>query len=317
MSTATENIRKTLGSAREAIETNDRLQSDFVRSIHFWGPPLVLLIGYVYGIIGWNFVISLTDFEGLRLPSYAISNFDFEMYAQAMGDPAFWTAVRNTLALTITFTVACLLVGLLLAILLDSTPSFQGPYRTIYLLPFSLSFVVTAIYWLWMYNYSFGVINGVLRIVGLGFLAQHWLSNPQIKLGSVAIALIWQFSGYAMVIYLAGLQSISRDQYEAAMIDGASTLRMYRRVIIPQLSTSAMAIAIVLMVFALRAFAILFVLFGRDPGPSSDILATMMYRVAFAGNHWAYGAALGSILFLIAIILLTPYLYIQYQRGQL
>jgi len=181
----------------------------------------------------------------------------------------------------------------------------------------SLSFVVTAIFWSWMYNPEIGLVNELLRLVGLGALTQAWLSNPQFKLGAVVFALMWQFSGYAMVVYLAGLQSIPTDQYEAARIDGAGTVRMYWRVIIPQLRSATTSAAVVLMVFALKAFDFLFVMFGTRPGPSTDILSVMMFREAFASDNWAYGSAIAMVLFLMALGVIGPYLYRQYQRGEL
>jgi glucose/mannose transport system permease protein len=151
----------------------------------------------------------------------------------------------------------------------------------------------------------------------LGTFTQAWLSDPQWKMAAVIFALMWQFSGYAMVIYLAGLRAIPDDQYEAARIDGASSLRMYWKVIIPQLRASTMSAAVVLMVFALKAFDFLFVMFGTQPGPSVDILAMMMYREAFSVTNWAYASAIATVLFLLAILVIGPYLGVQYRRGDL
>ncbi|RYJ14015.1 sugar ABC transporter permease [Halogeometricum borinquense] len=291
------------------------LESEFVRSLPFWFPPTLLMGLFVYGAIGWNAIISLTNWDGFGNPDY--SNLDFSMYAQMLGDPTFVAAARNTIVLLVVFTVASLIVGLVLAILVDRGIRFENTFRTIYLLPMSLSFVVTAIFWAWMYNPQSGLVNVVLRNIGLGFVANDWISDPQTKLGAVIFALMWQFSGYCMVVYLAGLRAIPSDQFEAARIDGASTVRMYWRVIIPQLRASTMSAAVVLMVFALKAFDFLFVMFGDTPGPSTDILATMMYREAFSSTNWAYGAAIATVLFLLALVVIGPYLYVQYQRGDL
>ncbi|GGL56444.1 carbohydrate ABC transporter permease [Halocalculus aciditolerans] len=307
--------------------------SEFVRSLPFWLPPFLLMGFFVYGAIGWNFVISLTDFSGFSLPTYELSAFDFEMYRQAFSDPTFWTAVQNTVILLVVFTSLCLVGGLLLAILVDQGIRFENTFRTVYLLPMALSFVVTAVFWSWMYNNTTGVINVVLRSVGLDFLAMNWLggyidtgvlatipyfpSAVKIRLFAVIFALLWQYSGYAMVVYLAGLRAIPDDHYEAARIDGASTLTMYRRVIIPQLRASTISAAVVLMVFALKAFDFLYVLFGSNPGPAADILATMMYREAFGSNQWAYGSAIAIILFVMALAVIAPYLYSEYRRGEL
>ncbi|MFC4551491.1 MULTISPECIES: carbohydrate ABC transporter permease [Halorussus] len=310
----------TVTGERAESETGTRgslLSSDFVQSLPFWLPPFLLMGFFVYGAIGWNFVISLTDFEGLLLPEYKLSAFDFEMYRQAFGDPSFWTAARNTFVLLVAFTGICLVFGLLLAILVDQDIRFENTFRTIYLLPMSLSFVVTAKFWAWMYNAQYGIVNVTLRQLGLDFLTTQWISNPQTKLAAVIFALIWQFSGYAMVVYLAGLRAIPTEHYEAARVDGASTLKMYWRVILPQLRASTMGAAVVLMVFALKAFDFLYVMFGNNPGPAADILATMMFREAFGSNNWAYGSAIAIVLFGMALAVVAPYLYSEYRRGEL
>ncbi|GAB6879376.1 sugar ABC transporter permease [Halorubrum gandharaense] len=303
-------------------------RSQFIESLPFWGPPGLLVLVFVYGAVSWNFLISLTGWEGLGQPEY--TDLTLEAYWTLIGDASFYFAFRNTLVLLLVFTVLSLGMGLILAILIDRDIRFENTLRTIYLLPMSLSFVVTAIFWSWMYNPRVGMINELIR-AGIGvvdfvvfwttieasFLTPAWLANPTTKLGAIIFALMWQFSGYCMVVYLAGLRAIPTAQYEAARIDGASSLQMYWRVIIPQLRASTMSAAVVLMVFALKAFDFLFVLFGVNPGQSADILAVMMYRVAFDRLQWAYGSAVAMVLFLMALSVIGPYLYLQYKRGEL
>jgi glucose/mannose transport system permease protein len=289
---------------------------DFLRSLPFWLPPFLVMGFFVYGAIGWNFLVSLTDYNSFVPPSY--TNLDFEMYSRAFSDPTFTAAAKNTFVLLVVFTIVCLLVGLGLAILIDQKIRFENTFRTIYLLPMSLSFVVTAQFWLWMYNYSDGPVNVAIRALGIQN-PPHWISDPGIVLGAVILALVWQFSGYAMVVYLAGLRAIPNDHFEAARVDGASTYRLYRRVIIPQLKGATISASVVLMVFGLKAFDFLYSLTGSYyPPKGSDILATMMVRQAFgAPNNTAYAASIGIMLFLLAIVVIAPYLMYQYKRGEL
>ena len=320
------------GLPAEATEsTESTLQrwtkSEFVKSLPFWLPATLLVGLFIYGAIGWNFIISLTDWQGLRRVAYNPAEFDLDNYVEffgkvaeggLLGGPQEYWAFRNTFVLLILFTVVALIVGLLLALLVDQKIRFENSFRTIFLLPMSLSFVVTAVFWAWMYNPSSGMINEGLRLVGLGAITQNWISDPQFKLFAVIFALIWQFSGYCMVVYLAGLRAIPTDQYEAAKVDGANMIEMYWRVIIPQLRASTTSAAVVLMVFALKAFDFLYVMFGTQPGRSADILALMMYREAFDGTaNWAYASAIATILFVLALGIISPYLYRQYKQGAL
>ncbi|WP_222919195.1 sugar ABC transporter permease [Natrinema sp. SYSU A 869] len=298
-------------------ESRTILDSDFVQSMPFWLPPTLMVLLFVYGAIGWNVVISFTGWSGLGQPEYA--NFTLEMYRQLPADQNFRKSFINTVVLLVSFTGVSLVVGLGLAVLVDRKIRFENAFRTIYLLPMALSFVVTAIFWSWMYRSGedAGLVNTTLQAVGLDALAQDWLGDPRFKLAAVIFALVWQFSGYCMIVYLAGLRSIPDDHYEAARIDGASTLTLYRRVIIPQLRSSTIGAVVVLMVFALKAFDFIYVMFGTNPGRSVDILAVTMYREAFAKTQWAYGAAIAVVLFLLALSIIGPYAYTQYKRGAL
>jgi glucose/mannose transport system permease protein len=303
------------GTVTATDERSSLLSRDFLESLPFWLPPTLLMGLFVYGAIGWNAIISLTEWSEFGSPDYG--SLGVSQYQRLLNDPTFWTAAQNTAVLLFAFTVACLLIGLGLAILVDQGIRFENTFRTVYLLPMSLSFVVTAKFWSWMYNSEVGVVNTTLESVGLGFLAAEWLADPGIVLGAVIFALLWQFSGYAMVVYLAGLRAIPDEHFEAARVDGASSIQLYRRVVIPQLRSSTISAAVVLMVFALKAFDFLFVLFGKYPGPGADILAVMMYRQAFSALQWAYASAVAMTLFAMALLIVGPYLYWEYRRGEL
>ncbi|SNZ03441.1 carbohydrate ABC transporter membrane protein 1, CUT1 family [Natronoarchaeum philippinense] len=290
----------------------DRLNTDFFQSMPFWLPPFALVGVFVYGAIGWNFLISLTDYENFGRVDY--SSLDFEMYVRAFNDSSFIQATQNTVVLLLGFIGVCMTVGLLLAILVDRNIRFENTFRTIYLLPMSLSFVVTAQFWLWMYNFNNGVVNTALGLFGLGPF--QWFGNPDLVLPAVIFALVWQFSGYAMVVFLASLRAIPREHYEAARVDGASTVKMYWRVIIPQLKNAVVSALVVLMVFGLKAFDFLYAISGGyQPPNGSDILPTLMVRMAFQRTQWAYGSAIAILLFLLALGIITPYLYYQYKQG--
>lgn len=289
-------------------------KSDFVRGLPYWFVPFSIMGVAVYGGIGWNVLLSMTDYQGFGQPQF--DSLDFEMYSQALADPAVYLTAKNTFVLLISFTTVALVLGLFLAVLFDRDIRFRGTVQTIYLLPMALSFVVTAQFWLWMYNVNNGLVNIVLGVVGLG--PYNWIGNPGLVLGAVVFALIWQFSGYCMVVFLAGLQSIPDAQFEAAKIDGASIFKAYWRVILPQLKSSSVSAAVVLMIFALKTFTFLFAMFGQYRVPNgTDILATLMVREAFKYQNWAYASAIATILLVLSLVVIAPYLSYQYKQGTL
>ncbi|MFB6219206.1 MAG: carbohydrate ABC transporter permease, partial [Halobacteriaceae archaeon] len=139
----------------------------------FWLPPTLLMGLFVYAFIGWNLLISLSGWSGITQPDY--STLGFGSYTRMWTDPVFWDAARNTVVLVVVFTALALVLGLVLAITVDNVLKWQGVFRTTFLLPFALSFVVTGLVWQWVYNSQTGLLNVVLRAVGLDFLALTWL----------------------------------------------------------------------------------------------------------------------------------------------
>ncbi|KXA94913.1 ABC transporter permease [candidate division MSBL1 archaeon SCGC-AAA259E19] len=268
-------------------------------------PILALVAIFVYGFIGWNFLVSLTDWAGLT-PSYNIVG--FENWTRLFGDPAFYNALENQLLLVGLFVPVTLVLGLFLAILLDRKLKVKGMFRNLYMLPFGLSYVVTAVFWAWMYNPTNGTINELAEMIGLKFLSLNWLGDPEIVMYGIILALIWQFSGYTMVIFLAGIKSLPQSQVDAARVGGASGFTLYRKVVIPQLKGSFLTAFVILMIFALKAFDFIWVL--RGSSPSSSVLATRYYVTTFDASQFAYGACFASILFLLVLLIVIPYLYL-------
>jgi glucose/mannose transport system permease protein len=258
--------------------------------------------------------VSFSNWKGLA-PNYNIVG--FANYAYIFSQQEFWVSLQNNLILILLFVPSSILLGLFLAVLLDNKVRGEGVFRTLYLLPFALSFVITASLWSWMYNVRIGVVNTLLKQAGLGFLQLDWIGNPDIAMYSIILALVWQFSGYTMLIFLAGIKSIPESQVMAAEVDGARGFSIYRRVIIPQLKSSVLATFVVLMVFALKAFDFIYILTGGGPaGYSTSVLPLYMFKETFARDHYAYGAAVASVLFVLVLIVAVPYLYFSFRRRE-
>jgi glucose/mannose transport system permease protein len=274
-------------------------------------PPMAVVFFFYYCFTGWNFFISLTDWEGF-VPSYNLVG--FKNYLALFHDALFWTSFKNNLLLIMGFVPGVILIGLILSILLDQKVKGEGVFRTIYLLPFALSFVVTATLWGWMYSPRVGTINVLLEKLGLGFLKSGWITDPKVVMYCIIIALIWQFVGYSAIIFLAGIRSIPGSQIAAAKVDGASTFTVYRRIVLPQLKASFVTAFIIFMCFALKAFDFIWVLNRGGPGYSSHILGVTMYKETFALDKFAYGAAYAMIILALSLAIVVPFLSRVYRR---
>jgi glucose/mannose transport system permease protein len=277
-------------------------------------PILLLIFFFFYYCVGWNVFISFTDWKGF-IPSRNLVG--IRNYQKLFTDSIFWISLKNNLLLILIFVPGVVLLGLIFAILLDQKVKAENFFRTVYLLPFAMSFVVTATLWTWMYSPKEGTINVLLDRLGLEALGSGWITEPGIVMYCIIAALIWQFAGYSVIIFLGGIRSIPDAQTEAARMDGASSLTLYTRIIIPQLRGSFLTAVIVFMCFALKAFDFIWVLNKGGPGYSSHILGVAMYKETFVLDKYAYGAAYSSVIFLLSVAIVLPILYqIHGRRGQ-
>lgn len=275
-------------------------------------PAFVSIFFFFYFFSGWNFFISLTDWEGF-LPSYNLVG--FANYVELFQDPLFWISLKNNLLLILIFVPGVIFLGLFLAILLEQKVKGEAIFKTIFLLPFSLSFVVTAALWAWMYSPRVGTINVILDSIGLSFLKSDWITDPKIVMYCIIVALIWQFSGYSMVIFLAGIRAIPSSHIAAAKVDGASNLTIYWRIILPQLKASFTTALILFICFALKAFDFIWVFNRGGPGYSSHILGVTMYKETFGLDKFAYGASYSMIILMLSLVIVVPILSRVYRKN--
>ncbi len=226
-----------------------------------------------------------------------------------MNDPVFWTSLGNTLLLFSIIPI-CLVVGLLLALLMDQGLKGTALFRGMILLPFALSYVVTGTVWAWMYNPSNGVVNSILRMLGVDTVKLLWTASQETIMLCIIIALVWQFSGYIALIFFAGIKSVPQNVINAAKLDGAYSPRIYRKLIIPQLKGAMVSSVTVIAMFALRSFDFIWQLHEGGPGYSSYTLPVMMYVETFQKNNFAYGAAISSVLLALVLLLILPFTYL-------
>ena len=274
--------------------------------------PATVLVGiFVYAFSAWNVSISLTDWRGLVT---SIRFVGLENYLKLINDPIAQKALINTFLLAVTFIPLTMLIGLITAILLCLELKGTSIFRTIFLLPLSFSFVISATMWTWMFSPEQGTINSLLRLLHLDFLCQPWITSTEQSLWCILLVYIWQFSGYVTIIYYSGIRSIPQEHIEAAEIDGASRFNIYRHIIVPQLKGETIGVLTILLFYALRVFDLVYLLTGGGPALSSEVLATYMYRMTFNQNLFAYGASIGTVIFIIALAIMIPFLLLSRRR---
>lgn len=250
---------------------------------------------------------SFTDWDGLN-PNWSWTGID--NYVRLFGDPQATRAVINTIIIAVVVTVFENLIGLLLALALNGRLKSRNVLRVVFFAPVVILTIVIAFLWQYIYTPD-GPLNTVLRGIGLGALAHNWLGDPSIALGSITVIVIWQFSGYSMVIFLAGLQSVPAEQVEAAAIDGAGAFQRFWYVVRPHL---APAITVNLMLSLIRGFMIfdqIWVTTEGGPARSTDSLSTLVYRNAFQYGEFGYSAALAVVLTVfVAVFGIIQYRYV-------
>ena len=281
-----------------------------VVSILLISPAVVATAIFVYGFIAWTAYSSLTKWNKL-LPDFTFVG--LSNYRTLFANQRFRIDLRNTVVFTLVFLVACLIIGFVLAFLLDQRVKGEGIFRGIYLFPMSISFIVTGVVWRWLLNPgspqlgSTGV-NLLFDKLGLGFLKTGWYTDPKIGIIAVAIAATWQMSGYTMAMFLAGLRGIPDELREAARVDGASEAQIVRRIILPLLRPVTLSAVIVLGHISLKIYDLIVSMTGPGIGFATDVPAYFMWDTTFRGNHFARGAAIAIILLFMVAVLIVPYL---------
>ncbi len=267
-------------------------------------PTLLASLIFVYGFVLWTAWISFT--KSRLLPKYDLAG--FFQYVKLFSNDRWWVASKNLLIFGSLFILFCIVLGLIIAILLDQRIRVEGALRTIYLYPMALSFIVTGTAWKWILNPGLG-FERLVRQLGFTDFTFDWLVNSEMSIYTIVIAGVWQSTGFVMALFLAGLRGIDDAIIKAAQVDGASLPRIYWRIIIPSLRPVFFSAIIILSHIAIKSFDLVVVLTRGGPGYSSDLPATFMYAFAFNRNQLGFGAASAMVMFGAVMAIIIPYLY--------
>ncbi|MBZ5762493.1 sugar ABC transporter permease [Rhizobium sp. VS19-DR104.2] len=262
--------------------------------------PAVALLGLFFI---WPFFrglwISLTRWDGFSNPTFVgLTN-----YLRLLHDHVFLGAIENNLIFVVLILIFKNTLGLGLAMLLDRAIFLRGPIRAAVFIPVTLSFAATGLLWSWIYNPVFGLLNAALDLVGLSWLKQSWLGDADIALYSIVAVDIWKWLGFHAVIYLAGLQTIPQELYEAARMDGAKAFSRFRHLTLPLM----MPVVLINVILGLsgafvRNFDIVQVLTQGGPNHATEVVMTLMVKTAFQDGNMGYASAMGYALFLIVAL---------------
>jgi len=200
-----------------------------------------------------------------------------------------------------------MVISLFLAVFLNSKIRMRSIYRTSIFSPTAISFVATGIIWVWMFNTDYGLVNRVLEYFGISSI--DWLRSTRWAMVAVIIATVWARVGYFMVIYLAGLQTIPEDYYEAASIDGANSLQRFIKITLPLLKPTHVLVLVMLTIFSFRDFDQIYAMTGGGPMMSTTTLAYYIYVLSFERFRFSQGAT-------VAVILLILVLFVQYLQRK-
>lgn len=317
-----------------------RKNRDRLIAIGLISPSVLAIAVFVYGFIGFTAFSSLTRWDSLT-PDFTLVG--LRNYARLFTIDRFLSDLRNTVTFTALFLAACLAIGLGLAILLDQGVKGEAIFRTIFLFPMAISYIVTGVVWRWLLNpgtiqTGSSGINLLFERLGLGFLKSPWFTDPTIihippdswagawltqagfgalaspRVGisvamiSVVLAATWQMSGYTMALYLAGLRGVPDELREAARVDGATELQVYRYVVLPILRPITLSAVIILGHISLKIFDLVVSMTGPGPAFATDVPAFFMFDTTFRGNNFAQGAAIATMLLFTVALLIVPYL---------
>jgi glucose/mannose transport system permease protein len=270
-------------------------------------PSILAILIFVYGFIAWSARVSLSKWIGLN-PDYTWAGLD--NYLSFFSDPRFRVDVRNTVIFTLVFVIGSIILGFILAVMLDQGLKGEGFFRSLFLFPMAISYIVTGIVWRWLMNPAEGTrmsgFNLLFHNLHLDFLINNWHTTRTWGIAAIALAAIWQMSGYTMAMYLAGLRGVPHELREAAQIDGANEIQILRYIVLPLLSPITLSALIILGHMSLKVFDLIIAVAGKQL--PLDVPAIYMWQLTFDGLFYGRGAALGILLLISVAILIVPYI---------
>jgi glucose/mannose transport system permease protein len=275
-------------------------------------PSFALILLFVYGFIIFTGVLS---FSGSKLMPDLTTWVGFGNYVRLFKHPNWLTSLANLGIFATLYIVVCSVLGLGLAILLDQKIRGEGVLRPIYLYPMALSFIVTGVAWKWFLDPGIG-LEQVIHSWGWDSFSFRWIKDGKLAIYTIVIAAVWQSSGFVMAMFLAGLRGVDNEIIKAAQIDGASTVTIYRRIIIPLMRPVFLSAFVVLAHLAIKSYDLVVAMTDGGPGTATWTPALFMQKFTFGRNEMGMGAASAMIMMMMIFSIIIPYLYSELRGGR-
>jgi len=274
-----------------------RRRGEALAGLGLAAPALAVFAVFMFVPLVMTAYYSLTRYTGFGDPRFQ----GVENFTQIFGDPLFWRSLANTAVFTVVSVPLSVFGGLGLALLLNRALPGRGLLRALFYVPVVISAVSAGIIARWIFNENFGIANRLLSGVGLPEVG--WQTSGPAALASVVAVQVWTSLGFAMVVYLAGLQGISGEVYEAAALDGASRWRVLRSITWPLLGPTTFFILVYMVITSFQVFDIVVIMTGGGPANATTFLVNYAYDTGFQQRRQGYAAALGVVLFVIVMVL--------------
>jgi glucose/mannose transport system permease protein len=273
-------------------------------------PSALLVLVCVYGYIMFTVYLSFTSSTILPTMEWTGT----AAYSRLFGLENWWLSLSNLWVFASLYILIAMALGLSLAILIDQKIRAESGFRSIFLYPMALSFIVTGTAWKWLLDPGVG-LEHTLHTLGFSNFSFGWIKDSEMAIYCVVIAAVWQTTGFVMAMFLAGLRGVDSEQVNAARLDGAKTWQIYRHIIVPQLGPVFISAFVILAHMAIKSYDLVIALTNGGPGRSTWLPSVFMYQYTFTRNEMAVGAA-SSVLMLLGIaVVVLPYLYSELRKA--
>ena len=273
-------------------------KSEVISGYLFILPSLVIFITFMIIPIFMGLYISLTDYDGFKTLNFV----GLQNYAAMFKDSYFLVSFKNNIVYTLFTVPGTLILSLLLAVAVNKGIRGSSVFKTVFFFPYITSMVAVGIIWTLLFNPTVGPINNFLKSIGIAN-PPGWLLSTKSALPAVMIVTVWKWAGYYMIIFLAGLQGIPKQLYEASEVDGASGLTKFFHITLPLLSPTTFLILILLIINSFQVFDLINIMTEGGPGRATNVLVYRIYQEGFKYMHFGYASAEAYFLFAIILII--------------